>query len=51
MRVAFITDEVEYFGFALRKQDTALLEKLNQGIDAVKAKGIEEQLQAKWLGN
>ena len=29
----------------------ALLEKLNQGIDAVKAKGIEEQLQAKWLGN
>lgn len=51
MRVAFITDEVEYFGFALRKQDTALLEKLNQGIDAVKAKGIEAQLQAKWLGN
>ena len=51
MRVAFITDEVVYFGFALRKQDTALLEKLNQGIDAVKAKGIEEQLQAKWLGN
>lgn len=51
MRVAFITDEVEYFGFALRKQDTALLEKLNQGIDAVKSKGIEEQLQAKWLGN
>ena len=50
LRVALITDEVERFGFALRKQDTELLEKLNKGIEAVKAKGIEAQLQAKWLG-
>lgn len=51
MRVAFITDEVELFGFALRKDDADLLEKLNRGIKAVKAKGIEAQLQARWLDN
>jgi len=51
LKVAFITDEVEYYGFALRKSDTELLEKLNKGIEAVKVKGIEAELQKKWLDN
>lgn len=49
MHIALITDEVEYFGFAVRKGDTALLAKLNEGIAAVKAKGIDQELVAKWL--
>lgn len=49
MHVALITDEVEHFAFALRKDDTALLEKLNAGIASVKAKGIDKELQAKWF--
>lgn len=49
LRTAFITDEVEYFGFALRKDATDLLARLNEGILAVKEKGIEAELQAQWL--
>ncbi len=49
MKVALVTDEVEYYGFALRKADTALLEQLNKGIQAVKDRGIEAELQKKWL--
>ncbi len=49
LHVALITDEVEYFGFAVRKDDTALLEQLNKGIAAVKEKGIEKELTEKWL--
>ena len=49
LKMAFVTEEVEYYGFALRKQDTELLEKLNKGILAVKDQGIEAQLQAKWF--
>jgi polar amino acid transport system substrate-binding protein len=49
MRVAFFTEEVEYYGFALRKSDTAFLEQLNKGIEAVKASGLAAKLQAQWL--
>lgn len=49
MQVALVTEEAEHFGFALRKNDTELLETLNKGIEAVKAKGIEEELRKKWF--
>lgn len=49
MHVALITDEVEFFAFALRKADAELLAQLNKGIEAVKAKGIEKELQKKWF--
>ncbi|MEG2005218.1 MAG: basic amino acid ABC transporter substrate-binding protein, partial [Bilophila sp.] len=50
LKVAFVTDEVEHYGFALRKTDTATIAKLNKAIKAVKDKGIEKQIIAKWLG-
>ena len=50
MRVAFITDDAEYYGFALRKDDKALLDKLNAGIRAVKEKGLDKPIVKKWLG-
>lgn len=51
MKVALVvpTDEPEYYGFAVNKGNTALLERLNKGIAAVKEKGIEKRLIKKWM--
>ncbi len=50
LQIAFVTDDVEYYGFALRKNDTELLDKLNAGIKAVKTKGLDKPIIEKWLG-
>ena len=50
LKVAFYTDDVEHYGFAVRKGDKELVEKLNAGIKAVKGKGIEKKIAEKWLG-
>ena len=50
LKVAFTTDDVENYGFAVRQGDKELLDKLNKGIAAVKEKGLEKQIVAKWLG-
>lgn len=50
LKVAFATKEKEVYGFALRKDDKELLDKLNAGIRIVKEKGIEKQLVEKWMG-
>ncbi len=50
LRVAFVTDDVEFYGFALRKGDKELLDKVNAGIRAVKAKGLDKPIIEKWLG-
>lgn len=50
MYIAFLTDDPEHYGFALRKNDTATRDLLNKGIAAVKAKGIEKEIIKKWLG-
>jgi polar amino acid transport system substrate-binding protein len=42
--------DIEEYGFAVRKGDTATLELLNKGIAAVKEKGIETELMNKWFG-
>ncbi len=48
--IGLVTGTPEYYGFALRKGDTELLERLNAGIRAVKEKGIEKQINEKWFG-
>ena len=52
MKVALIVpaDVPEYYGFAVGKGNTELLELLNKGIAAVKEKGIEKELAQKWMG-
>jgi polar amino acid transport system substrate-binding protein len=50
LRIAFHTPEGESFGFVVKKGRKDLVEKLNKGIEAVRAKGIEKELLAKWLG-
>jgi polar amino acid transport system substrate-binding protein len=39
----------EPYGIVVKKGNQALLELLNKGIKAVKAKGIDKQLEKKWL--
>lgn len=51
MKVALIipADVPEYYGFAVAKGNKELVDLLNKGIAAVKAKGIEAELRKKWI--
>lgn len=40
----------EYYGVAVKKGNTEVVELLNKGIEAVQAKGIDKELRAKWIG-
>jgi len=39
----------EYYGIAVNKKDKKLLDLINKGIKAVQKKGIDKQLEKKWL--
>ncbi|SHL08634.1 amino acid ABC transporter substrate-binding protein, PAAT family [Desulfatibacillum alkenivorans DSM 16219] len=42
--------DVEYYGIAVKKGNKEVLDLVNKGIAAVKEKGIEKELKAKWIG-
>ncbi|NLZ18061.1 MAG: basic amino acid ABC transporter substrate-binding protein [Desulfobulbaceae bacterium] len=42
--------EVEQYGFAVNKGNDETLELLNRGLSLVKEKGIDKELQLKWIG-
>jgi polar amino acid transport system substrate-binding protein len=44
------TGDVEYYGIAMKKGNTKILNLVNKGIQAVKAKGLDKELQKKWIG-
>ena len=48
--IGLVTGDPEFYGFALRKNDKELAQKLNAGIKAVQEKGIEKQILEKWFG-
>ena len=48
--IGLVTGDPEFYGFALRKNDKELAQKLNVGIKAVREKGIEKQILEKWFG-
>jgi polar amino acid transport system substrate-binding protein len=50
LTIGFRTDAKESFGFVVRKGRQDLVDRLNKGIDAVRAKGIEAELIRKWMG-
>lgn len=50
MKLAFVTDDVEYIGFVLRKDDVALQKQINKGLAAIRANGKERAIRSKWLG-
>ena len=50
LAIGFRTDATESFGFVVRKGRQDLVDRLNKGIDAVRAKGIEAELIRKWMG-
>jgi len=39
----------EYYGIVVQKGNQKLLDMINKGIAAVKAKGLDKQIEAKWL--
>lgn len=39
----------EYYGILVQKGNTELLDKINEGLDAVQAEGLDKELEAKWL--
>lgn len=42
--------EAEYYGIAVKKGNQDVLDLINKGIQAVKAKGLDKELQQKWIG-
>ncbi len=42
--------EAEQYGFAVNKGNEEVLALINKGLAAVKAKGIDQELQKKWIG-
>ena len=51
LKVAFVipSDTPYYYGFAVSRDNKELLNLLNKGIAAVKAKGLEKALDKKWI--
>ncbi|MFI3270857.1 MAG: basic amino acid ABC transporter substrate-binding protein [Pseudomonadota bacterium] len=52
LKIAFIvaSPTPEYYGIAVKKGNQELLDLLNKGIADVKAKGIDKEIHAKWVG-
>jgi len=52
LRIAAVieTGDVEYYGIAVKKGNTRVLDLVNRGIAAVKAKGLDREFQKKWIG-
>lgn len=44
------TAEVEYYGIAVKKGNKEILDLVNKGIEAVKAKGLDKKILKKWIG-
>ena len=52
LKIALVMDTPEaeeLYGVAVRKGDSATLELINKGIEGVKAKGIDKELNKKWI--
>jgi len=43
------TGDVEYYGIAVKKGNREVLDLVNRGIEAVKAKGLDEGILKKWI--
>ena len=52
LKIAAIIEsgEAENYGVALNKGNAETLALINKGIAAVKAKGIDQELKKKWIG-
>ncbi|MDR1044730.1 MAG: basic amino acid ABC transporter substrate-binding protein [Candidatus Adiutrix sp.] len=52
LKIALVMDTPEaeeLYGVAVRKGDSATLELINKGIEGVKAKGLDQELNKKWI--
>lgn len=48
--LSFKSDEKEYYGFTVRKGRKYLVDKINAGIEKVRASGKDAELRQKWMG-
>ncbi|MFN2268459.1 MAG: basic amino acid ABC transporter substrate-binding protein [Desulfonatronovibrio sp.] len=44
------SDEPEYYGIAVQKGNDKVLDLINNGIQAVKDKGLEDEIKQRWFG-
>ena len=51
LTVAFRTEANEHLGVVAKKDRKDLIEKLNKGLAAIRANGVEAELKKKWLGD
>ena len=49
MKLQPVLEDSQQYGFAVRKGNAALLEKLNKGLDAVRAEGLDKKIHDKWF--
>jgi len=51
LKIAAVLDTGdEYYGVAIKKGNTEVLDLINKGIKAVQEKGIDKELRTKWIG-
>ena len=50
MKVAFLTEDVEYIGFVFSKDNAELAAQVNKGLKAIRENGKEKAIRNKWLG-
>ncbi len=50
MKVAFLAEGSEQFGFVFLKSNQELVDKFNQGLKAIQANGTEAKIREKWFG-
>ena len=49
MKVAFLTEDVEYIGFVFSKDNAELAAQVNKGLKAIRENGKEKTIRNKWL--
>ena len=50
MKVAFLTEDVEYIGFVFSKDNAELAAQVNKGLKAIRENGKDKAIRNKWLG-
>ena len=49
--IPLVTDDVEYYGFTVKKGRKDLVEKINKGLKIIRDNGTEAKIKAKWMGD
>ena len=50
LNVPLVTNDVEYYGFTIKKGRKDLAEKINKGLKIIRENGTEAKIKEKWMG-